>query len=354
MSEFKKGGAEYITGLIEAAVKDGSRKATVCGKHEIASMIRIPSDFTLILDGCHLRMADGVFSNMFTNQSRETEAAKKAAGADRNISIIGKNNPILDGGNYNGLSEKTQLTGDYPEIWHNNLILFANVDGFEMRDFACHNQRWWAINLYGCRNGKLDHIHFQACDLAVDDEGNLSHGLCRKERNRVLVKNADGIDLRRGCHHIEISNITGFTEDDTVALTNLYGRSEKHFGVEDLPDDICYVTIKNIKTAGFCSMVRLLNQGGTKLHDIVIDGVEDVSAECPYMDVGHYGVRIGDAKHMYGSRHSTKEETYNIVVRNVRSRAEAAVSLAGAVENLTLENIEGFDGAVSILDERII
>lgn len=354
MSTFKKGGTEYITGLIEAAIKDGSRTATVCGNHEIESVIRIPSDFMLILDGCHLCMADGVFSNMFTNQACGTEAAKKAAGADRNIAIIGKNNPILDGGNYNGLSEKTQLTGDYPAIWHNNLIIFANVDGFEMRDFACHNQRWWAINFYGCRNGKIENIDFCASDLSVDEDGNLVHGLSRKKYKHALVKNADGIDLRRGCHHVEISNITGFTEDDTVALTNLNGRGEKLFGVEDLPDDICHVTIKNVRTAGFCSIVRLLNQGGTKLHDIVIDGVEDLSGDSPHMDAGLHGVRIGDAKHMYGSRHSTEEETYNIVVKNVRSRAEAAVALAGGIGNLTLENIEGFDGAVDILDERTI
>ena len=29
--------------------------------------------------------------------------------------------------------------------------------------------------------------------------------------------NADGIDIRRGCRDIVIENITGFTEDDTVA-----------------------------------------------------------------------------------------------------------------------------------------
>jgi len=354
MKKFQKGGTDYISGLIEAAVKDGNRTATVRGNYEIESVIRIPSDFTLILDGCHLCMADGVYSNMFTNQSRETEGAKKAAGADRNITILGQNDPILDGGNYNGLSEKTQLTGDYPEIWYNNLILFANVDGFEMSGFACHNQRWWAINLYGCRNGRLHDLDFCASDLMVDEEGNLSHGLSRKSYKNVLVKNADGIDLRQGCSHIDIYNITGFTEDDTIALTNLNGRGERHFGVEDLPEDICHVTIRNVRASAYCSIVRLLNQGGTKLHDILIDGVEDTSAECPHMDVGHYGVRIGDAKHLYGSRHSTKEETYNITVRNVRSRAEAALALAGAMDNLITENIEGFDGAVSILDDRII
>ena len=353
MAEFQKGGSAYIAKLIEKAIEDGSRTATVTGNHEIETAVRIPSDFTLILDGCHLCMADGVFSNMFNNEHFDTALGRTVEGTDRNIAIIGKNHPVLDGGSYNGLSEKSQRKDGYPEIWHNNLILFTNVDGFEMRDFACHNQRWWALNFVFCRNGRIAGLDFKSVDLAVEEDGTLTHGLSRKGYAKALVKNSDGVDLRMGCHHIEISDITGFTEDDTVALTNLNGRLERAFSVAGLPQELCYVTIRNIKSASFCTNVRLLNQGGTVLHDILIDGVEDTSADSPHMDVGHYGVRVGDAKRLYGDRHSTKEETYNITIRNVRSRAEAAVSLAGAVENLVLENIEAFDGAERILDERI-
>jgi hypothetical protein len=70
-----------------------------------------------------------------------------------------------------------------------------------------------------------------------------------------------------------IENITGFTEDDTVALTGLYGRLEKQFEVDGLSIDIYNVTIRNIASASFCTNVRLLNQGEVKLHDILIDGV---------------------------------------------------------------------------------
>ena len=130
----------------------------------------------------------------------------------------------------------------------------------------------------------------------------------------VLVKNADGIDLRQGCHDILIENITGFTEDDSVALTALNGRIEKAFGVEGLSSDLCRVEIRNIRTASFCTNVRLLNQGDIALHDILVDGVYDVGAESPYMDRGRYAVRVGDTN-MYGTRHATEDETYNITIR---------------------------------------
>ncbi|MBQ8893449.1 MAG: hypothetical protein IJ043_03470 [Clostridia bacterium] len=60
MKEFQKGGAEQIAFLIRQGIENGTRTATVCGSWEIDRAIRIPGDFTLILDGCHLRMAEGV------------------------------------------------------------------------------------------------------------------------------------------------------------------------------------------------------------------------------------------------------------------------------------------------------
>ena len=345
MKEFLKGGSEYIKSLIKKSVVDGSYTATVTGNYEIETVVKIPSEFTLVLDGCHLKMADGVFSNMFTNENHKT--------GDKNIKILGKNGATLDGGNYNGLSEKTQNTGDFPDIWNNNLIILVNVDGFEESGFSCINQRWWALNHYFCRNGKITDIYFCSDDSAIDENGNLYHGLIRKRYKETVVKNSDGIDLRQGCHDIVIENITGFTEDDTVALTNLNGRGEKHFGVDGLCKDIYNITIKNIRASAFCSIIRLLNQGGTRLHDIVIEDVYDTSETCPHLDVGGLGVRIGDSKHMYGTRHSTPDETYNITVKNVYSRATASLSLAGSVANLVYENITAAEGTVPVLDERI-
>ena len=65
---FQPNGAAHIAQLIAAAVADGTQTATVTGDWEMDTAVRIPSDFTLILDGCHLRQADGCFSNIFVNE----------------------------------------------------------------------------------------------------------------------------------------------------------------------------------------------------------------------------------------------------------------------------------------------
>ena len=345
-------GTEYITELIKAAILNGKRSACVTGEWEISSAVRIPSDFTLILDGCRLKMADGVFDNMFVNGRCGTPEGKTLSGRDRNISIIGKNSPVLDGGSYNGLSEKTAGKNGLPPIWKNNLILFANVEGFEMRDFSCRNQRWWALNFLFCSKGKISGIDFTSCDIWVDENGCEHRGLRRDKYSEILVKNSDGIDLRQGCRDIEIENVTGFTEDDSVALTGLSGSLEAEFAVDGAETDICNISIKNIATAALCSNVRLLNQGGTKLHDIFIDGITDTSETSPHMDVGIHALRIGDM-HMYGSRHAFADETYNITVKNIRSRAHtSAVCLAGEMTNVTIEDPVCAEGTVAVIDNR--
>ena len=143
---FCKGGSQYTTKLIDELVKNGTRMATVQGDWEIDEAIRIPGDFTLVLDDCHLRMADGCFSNLFVNEH----------------------------------------------------------------------------------------------------------------------------------HNIEIENITGFVEDDSVAINACGGDLVGTFSVDGLSPHIYSITVKNVRTASLCNNVRLLNQGEAKMHDILIDGAEQI------------------------------------------------------------------------------
>lgn len=348
---FQPHGTEYIEEKISAAITDGSRTATVTGAWEIDRAVRIPENFTLVLSDCHLVMADGCYSNMFVNEHHGTSVGRTVEGRDRDIKIIGKGDAILDGGMYNGLSERNHAKDGRPPIWKNNLLLFTNVEDFEISGITCRNQRWWALNFIYCSNGYIGDVDFCSSDIGIDKDGREYHGLRREAYDEVLVKNSDGIDLRVGCHDIVIENISGFTEDDTVALTALAGELEKEFATEGLSADIHHVTVRNVRTAAFCTGVRLLNQGGTRLHDITVDGVYDTGRECPYIDHGLYAVRIGDVR-LYGSRHATEDETYNVTVRNVVGGGDYTLALAGKMKNLVLENISAQPGTILLLDER--
>ena len=106
-------------------------------------------------------------------------------------------------------------------------------------------------------------------------------------------ENQDGIDLRNGCHDIVISDITGRTGDDIVALTAI-ARGDKihpggalrtthvmHNDWSRRDRDIHDVIIRNVlgySGGGICFHVRLLPVE-SKIYNIVIDGVVDSSPE---------------------------------------------------------------------------
>lgn len=350
--EFLANGGSYIMNLISEALSKGRRQIKVSGNHLIEKTVLIPSDFTVILEDCHLRMADGTYCNMFTNANCRTAKGRTLDGTDKNIKIIGVGRAILDGGEYNGLCEKNSEKDGRPHISVNNLILFTNVEGFEIKDLHLRNQRWWAMNFIYCRYGKIKDIDFCSNDISVHPDGRRTHGLSHAVQ--PLVSNSDGIDLRVGCHDIIIENVTGFTQDDSVACTCLNGRTEQLFAVEGLSTDLYNITVRNVNTATVHGNVRLLNQGGTKLYNILIDGIFDSSKDCPYLEKdvrAHRTLCIGSAA-SYGGRHSTKDETYNITVKNIYSRAKSAVTVDGCVARLTLDNINGFDGCINILENH--
>ncbi len=141
------------------------------------------------------------------NEHNETEIGKTTKGTDRNISIIGRGRAILDGGEYNGLGERTPADERPAPLYKNNLILFTNVDGFKISGLQCIHQHWWATSFIYCRNGYIGNIDFCADDRRYDENGNLVHGLIQGDAySNIYLKNADGIDLRRGCQNITIEN----------------------------------------------------------------------------------------------------------------------------------------------------
>lgn len=353
LNEFKRGGSDYVREKINEAIENGSRTAYITGFWDIESAVRIPQNMTIVLENCHLRVATGAFTNIFVNEKFNTELGRTPDGKDRNITIKGKGFAILDGNEeYNGLSERTQKKNGFPEVYKNNLILFTNVDGFTVTDIECRNQGWWAMNFYYSSNGYVGNVKFQANDTRIDENGKRHKGLIFEDYESTLVKNADGINLRVGCHDVVIENITGFTEDDTIALTAVPDEYfEKEFGSEELGRDIYGVTIRNISAASYCSIIRILNQGGPKIHDVLIEGIYDTSDECASLNHGCNVVKIGDL-HPYADRHSRDDETYNITIRDLYATGTNALKLTGGMGNLLLQGIVCKKGTKMFQDDR--
>ena len=124
--------AARLQAEIDRAKASGLAELTVSGDWEIEIPVRLPSNFTLILEDAYLRMADGVMCQMFVGEHTLEENGE----TDRNISLIGRGRAVLDGGEYNGLSERNSGKDGMPHISQNNMILFAgdlhNAVGFRL------------------------------------------------------------------------------------------------------------------------------------------------------------------------------------------------------------------------------
>lgn len=315
----------------------------------VEDTISLPSDMTVILDGCHIRMADGVIATMFMNSAARTPEGNTAQGKQKRIRILGKSGAVLDGGNPNALNEQTSKTNGLPHVSHNLLIYFHNVTDFEVSGFTVVNQRWWAMAFMFADAGTVSHLHFRLTRHAEDTRG--------------VWRNQDGIDLRIGCHNILIEDIEGETGDDFIALTALMGKNLEEPELTDDPDrDIHDVIIRDIRgRSNLCALIRLLCHRGLKIYNIAMNNLFEMTR--PGLEArSQMTLRIGDdADAYYGApeNHVKPGDMHDITIDNVFSHSLCALNLCGAVRGMTVRNLHlapdagyacffGYSGATNV------
>ncbi len=298
----------------------------------IEETILLPSDITVIFDNCHLRMADGVMCQMFCNENAHSPIGATEEGTQKNIRLIGRGNALLDGGNDNGLCERTSGKNGFPHITHNLTIFFRNVQNFTISNLTIREQRWWAICFLYASFGKVSDIHFEIKNRyprGVDVETG-------------YWRNQDGIDLRVGCHDITIENITGETGDDVIACTALAGPTsfEEQLRVEGASKHIYNVSIRNIKaTCNLCAIVRLLAHRRNKIYNISIDDVhtlenaEVLPAVAIRLNEHNYYGKNPEDKAVMGDMHS-------ISMHNIYAEAkQCGIAFNGDLCNITVRDV---------------
>ncbi|MBQ3815415.1 MAG: hypothetical protein II836_05110, partial [Clostridia bacterium] len=100
--------------------------------------------------------------------------------------------------------------------WRGIGILFANAKNFSIENICIVESHGWGISLEACSYGRIEKIDFDA-RMSKEIDGMLMN-----------MENQDGIDIRNGCHHITISDITGETGDDVIALTAIVPDKETY------------------------------------------------------------------------------------------------------------------------------
>ena len=303
----------------------------------IDKTIMIPSHTRVILDGCRLEMADGVYAQMFANSEAFTANGRRYEGEQTDIHIEGRGGAVIGSGKDNGLDEYTSCKNGMPHVSQNNLIYLHNVADFTITGLTVEDQRWWAMLLMYARRGEIRDIRF-----------------CLKDKKPDGVwRNQDGIDLRVGCSDISIENISGETGDDMIALTALFrtGAFETRASVEGRDTDIHHVRINNVR--GFThqsALVRLLCHQRCNIYDISISDLFETGRIGKDPKCSHL-IWLGEDGYYATEEERMKSfELRNIVIRNVHSRAMCAVNFGSGVENVHISDIYVYGDGQSAAD----
>ena len=150
--------SDAIDRRIAAACADGSRAVTLArnaaspdGAWRLTRAIVVPDDFTLVLDGCRVELADGVQDNLVRNAG----AAEGACKPNRGIRILGRNGAVLSGGRRNHYLPRR--SGD-PNGWRSVGVLLCDVSDYEVGGFAMKETQCWAISQERCCRGRVHDI----------------------------------------------------------------------------------------------------------------------------------------------------------------------------------------------------
>lgn len=218
--------------------------------------------------------------------------------------------------------------------WRGIGVLFANAENFSISGLKIVKSHGWGISLEACANGRIEKIEFDATMYKEID------GMA------MNMENQDGIDIRNGCHHIVISDITGQTGDDVIALTAIANPDYKpggslrnthvmHNDWTKREKDIHDIIIRNVIARSYlCFTVRLL-PALSKIYNVVIDGVIDTS-DHPNPDGRGSTLLLGDGG---GYGENLQDSMKNIIVSNVVCNSSHAVLVAGYLTDSVITNV---------------
>jgi hypothetical protein len=349
--------------------------------------ILLPSNTTVILHNCRIKLSDKCRDNFF--RSANCGVGFEENETFRNIHIIGEGRAILEGADHprstgDGgkrihrtsphdpalwleraywLSDEERATkktvkdisfwdihnntygtdADNPEEsqygdWRNIGILFACVEDFSIENIRIKQAHGWNISLENCSYGEIRRIDFE------NSMGRMIDGIVEN------IENQDGIDIRNGCHDITISDITGFTGDDVIALTAIATKCPylpggsvctthvMHNDFTRRDPDIHDIIIRNVRAySTLCCTIRLLPTE-SHIYNVVIDGVIDTIP-----DVGHehWGcvLLLGDGDGIYGK--ALPDGMRGISISNIIGgrRTRHVLNISGLLSDSVITNI---------------
>ena len=336
--------------------------------------VLLPENTTVIIENCRIKLADSCRDNFFRSANCGFGMAEPEHIS--NIRIRGVGDAVLEG------ADHPRATGDGSKIlacpcpknftgaevptfedlhrhsygtdagkpgelqrgdWRNIGILIANADHVSIENLRIVESHAWAISLEACSDAVVRGIEFRA-RMTRNIEGALHNN-----------ENQDGVNLRAGCRDVIISDITGTTGDDVIALTAIASPRTRHTGgelgfTEVMPNDftrrdkdIRNVIIRDVlaHSAGGCKILRLLALGGAEIHGVTVDGIVDTSPDDFHtrtsVEVGAAPGIAGQPDSPYGVQ--SECSIFDVAFSDIVSNADRVFHIPGGLNNAVIANV---------------
>ncbi len=327
-----------IQAAVDAAAKTGEA-VTIPRYNErtgqrvwnITKEIVLYSGSVLYLDNCHLRQADGVNTCIFRNAYSETLVGRCRAGRLHHISIIGRGNCLLDGGN------SPEQAPNAP--WDNSIINFINVEKVNILNLNIANPRYAAMVFHYCADVQIRQIDFSG------------------------VSEQDAIHIHTGCFQFMIDNISGVIGGDVVVLENLKSYRIDLMRDGRYDDSIHNIIVRNIRcTAGKC-FVRTVNHGGRKIYNVAMQNLMYDCESDPTDSRPAMGMTAADYNPIHPEIYALEQacavciggengdeamaqlgDTHGITIQNLTCKAPVGVRMTCTARDVLVENVRMFAG----------
>lgn len=310
----------------------------------ITQAIVIPSNTIVRMDNCTIQMTDNTVDNIFRSANivvdpdapRGFALNKTSMDACFNIKIVGQNDATLLMCN-NASSSNYGVTNTG---WRGHTIMFAGVSNFEISGLAINKNIAWGICLSGCSYGM---VH----DLVYN----------------TTRENGDGIDIEFGSHDIDVFNISGYTYDDTVAISNS-GPSRLQlrpleltrptcpfdYGWRKFGEETYNIHVYNVNVKTTCHNVIFIC-GDYGIHDCSVSKVSDNNGESSgcAANVKVYGGQYDGGYH--------NGMIHNCSVNGISGYActQGSIYLSqGVIEHGHINNVNVASGVTLFKDESLI
>lgn len=233
--------------------------------NKIDELIRT-GEFNSFLSGIYTPEMFGAKGDGVTD---DTEAIQKALAFNNvNISknylitenlVLHSNLKVFGGGT---ITKKSEFNDSY---LNHSIFSCTNSNNIDINNIVLISNSL-AISVHGCSNVNITNLIINSEKYSIlisDSEKNESNGITIsniKLENDVTIISSDGIHIDGGCSNIYVTNVSGTSGDDFIALN----------AIEGIRKTIKNIIIDNIKCSGYAG-VRLYGQLNCVIENVSIN-----------------------------------------------------------------------------------